>query len=137
VEDEETVILANARFYEAINLGSLSLMESLWVHDERVKCVHPGWNILEGWEQIKNSWSMIFTHGAPINVEPIGAQAEVQGDIAWVTCLERITHRTMGQVVLGAAQTTNIFERVGDKWLMILHHASPIPVQGLIRERLQ
>ena len=41
---------ANARFYRAFESLDLREMEGVWAKGEHVKCVHPGWGLLAGWE---------------------------------------------------------------------------------------
>jgi ketosteroid isomerase-like protein len=63
--DDETVAEvrhANERFYRAFESLEIERMAALWVQAERAKCVHPGWELLEGWEAIRQSWEGIFAH---------------------------------------------------------------------------
>jgi hypothetical protein len=45
------VIEANERFYRALNALDLGSMERLWSHGSFVRCVHPGWELIVGWER--------------------------------------------------------------------------------------
>ena len=49
---------------------------------------------------------------------------EVQGSMAWVTCLENITTAVGDQMRRAQAYATNIFIFDDDRWLLVLHHAS-------------
>ena len=124
---QDEVISANENFYRAIEKGDLDRMEELWVGSAEDKCVHPGWPMLYGWEAVSESWKRIFESGGPIGIELMDVSAEVSGDVAWVICIERISHRMGDQVQSGFAQSTNIFVRSGSTWLLSVHHASPIP----------
>src|SRR5947209_7485125 len=50
----------NAAFYRAFEALDLRAMEEVWAHGEHVKCVHPGWPLLTGWEAVRASWETIF-----------------------------------------------------------------------------
>ena len=135
----EEVLSANARFYKALERGDLDLMAQVWFKDEIAKCVHPGWPMLSGWDSIIESWSTIFSGGGPAKIELSDIQTEVIQDVAWITCIEHITQRVGENFQTGLAQTTNIFERHESKWLLVLHHASPVPfpIKDIGEEKLQ
>jgi ketosteroid isomerase-like protein len=134
-EQFENVLKVNETFYRALESGDLDLMEEVWVKDERAKCVHPGWPMLFGWEAIRQSWKNIFDSGGPLKIQVSNIIAEISEDLAWVTCIEHISHVIRDEIQVSLAQTTNIFERHGSRWFMIHHHASPIPVpRGRMKE---
>ena len=55
--DEELAEIqeTNARFYRAVETQDLDAMEALWLHTGYVRCVHPGWCLLTGWESVRQS----------------------------------------------------------------------------------
>ena len=53
---------------------------------------------------------------------------EIKGDVAWVTCIQQLVYINRDPIGVHVSQSTNIFERHDSGWLMILHHASPIPI---------
>ena len=57
---------ANARFYRAFESLDLREMEAVWAKGGHVKCVHPGWGLLAGWESVRVSWETIFKNTAEI-----------------------------------------------------------------------
>ena len=126
--DREDVLRVNQRFYEALGKRDLELMSTVWVKDERAGCVHPGWIMLQGWEAIRQSWENVFDPGDQLNIRLSNVNVEVRGDVAWVTCIQELIYIRRDPVMVNVSQSTNIFERHGDTWLMIIHHASPIPV---------
>jgi ketosteroid isomerase-like protein len=138
-EQIEEVLKINEAFYRALQNGDLDLMESLWVKDSRAKCVHPGWPLLLGWEPIRKSWENIFEMGGPTKIQISNVSVEACGNMAWLTCIEHITHILKDQVHRSLAQATNIFELQGSRWFMIHHHASPIPMLegSMTEEKLQ
>jgi ketosteroid isomerase-like protein len=133
----EDVLRINEKFYRALENGKLDLMEEVWLKDPRAKCVHPGWPMLWGWEAIRQSWKNIFDSGIPAKIQISNVSAEVSGDLAWVACIEHVSYLIRDRIQINLAQATNIFERQGSRWLMIHHHASPMPVPNKVDEKLQ
>ena len=44
--DEEEVLAVNRTFYTALHTLDMSLMAQVWLHEDWVKCLHPGWDLL-------------------------------------------------------------------------------------------
>jgi SnoaL-like domain len=119
---------ANAAFYRALESSVLERMEEVWAHEDWVRCVHPGWEMIVGWPRVRESWEMIFEGGQRMRASPSEVWVQIRDDMAWVTCLENIT--VFGESSFDSAQAaaTNLFMRRDDRWLMVHHHASPIPM---------
>ena len=117
---------ANARFYRAFESLDLAEMEAVWAKGDHVKCVHPGWALLVGWEPVRASWEAIFKNTAEIRVSLTDVSARVDGNCAWVTCTENILSQVRGNISVTSVLATNLFELRGGHWLMIHHHASHI-----------
>lgn len=122
----EDVTEANARFYRAFETLDLGEMERVWSHGEHVKCVHPGWPLLTGWEAVRDSWKTIFENTQEMRFTLSDVQAVTERDVAWVTCTENILSEVRGRISVTSVLATNLFERVPDGWRMIHHHASHI-----------
>ena len=132
MEDEATLDAlreVNARFYRAVEQLDLAAMDALWAHEGWVRCVHPGWEILVGWDAIRRSWEQIVANTRWLRITPTAVEAVVIADVALVVCSENITATTEGDVGVAVAQATNVFRRAGEEWRMIHHHASPAPVR--------
>jgi len=125
----DTLREANARFYRALEGLDLEAMDRLWAHEGWVRCVHPGWDILVGWDLVRQSWEQIFSNTRWLRVTPTTVEAEIIGDVGLVVCSENITATTEGDVGVAVAQATNLFRMTRDGWRMIHHHASPAPVR--------
>ena len=121
--DIERVTEANRRFYEAFSSLDIQQMEKVWETSQRVMCVHPGWSPLTGWRPIRASWQAIFENASLIHVDITDVDVEVEGDCAWVTCLEDMTIEGEGTANQYGVEATNIFARSGDVWLIIHRHA--------------
>jgi ketosteroid isomerase-like protein len=124
----ETLREANARFYRALEELDLPAMDALWAHEGWVRCVHPGWDILVGWEAVRQSWEQIFASTRWLRVTPTTIEAALLGETGVVVCSENITATTEGDVGVAVAQATNLFRMTTAGWRMFHHHASPAPV---------
>ena len=82
---------ANIQFYRALESGDLERMEEVWAHEDWVRCVHPGWDLLTGWQRVRESWEMIFEGGQKMRASPSNVWVRAVGDLAVVTCTENIT----------------------------------------------
>jgi len=136
---EQAVSEANRQFYRAFAALDISQMDAVWLHEDWVQCVHPGWDLLLGWEEVHDSWVRIFQSTQRMKIELSSVWVRVEGDVAWVACTEHVTstfERGFDQVLV---QATNIFVRratpagtgtgrqLDSEWLMVAHHASPLP----------
>ena len=117
---------ANARFYRAFEGLDLREMEAVWARGEHVKCVHPGWGLLTGWDAVRASWETIFKNTVEIRFSLNDVAVQVEGNLAWVTCTENILSQVGGNISVTSLLATNLFELQGDAWLMIHHHASHV-----------
>jgi len=126
--DEERVREANERFYLAMNTGEIGEMDEVWANEESAICVHPGREALFGYERIRESWQIIFSSANTMSIAAGNERITIAGGIAWVSCIETISLMMEGGLAAAAAQATNIFRRTEQgRWLMLVHHASPIP----------
>ena len=122
--DPEQVVEANLKFYFALESLDVDLMDEVWATDASAICVHPGWSRLAGWENIRASREQIFRNTTSMRIDVSEVSVEVQGNVAWVTCLENITTTVGDQMRRAQAYATNIFTFEDDRWLLVLHHAS-------------
>ena len=126
MSDDAEVVEANARFYRAFETLDIAEMDRVWAHGDHVKCVHPGWPLLSGWDAVRESWARIFENTEEMRFTLSNVQAMVGGDLAWVTCTENILSETGGRLGVTAILATNLFERDGADWRLVHHHASHI-----------
>lgn len=116
---------ANQRFYDAFGSLDLAEMDGVWEQSDRALCVHPGWQPIVGWRDIRRSWQGIFNGAALMHFNIHYVNIAVEGDCGFVTCIESITSVVEGQAQGFGILATNIFVRAGDDWLVVAHHASP------------
>jgi len=129
MSEVEELRAANERFYKALEELDLEQMQRLWLHEPWVRCIHPGWDVLVGWEQVRESLAQIFASTGWMRVTPTECNVHVFGDVGMVACAENITASRDSDVGVAVAQATNLFRRTPEGWRMFHHHASPAPVR--------
>lgn len=125
--NEDKAESANASFYEAFNKRDLELMKKVWASDASATCVHPGWPPLKGFESILNSWAGIFENSGNMEVQISDLRVLASGDLAWVSCIEKLYTIAESGVLASQVFSTNLFLCEGELWKMVMHHASPVP----------
>jgi ketosteroid isomerase-like protein len=128
-DDAKALGEANDRFYRALETLDIDAMDRVWLHDGRVRCVHPGWDVLVGWPSVRRSWEEIFASAGWIRVTTTSLAARMFGEVGVVACSENLSASQGTDVGLAVAQATNLFLRTPDGWRLFHHHASPAPVQ--------
>jgi ketosteroid isomerase-like protein len=128
LSSEDAVRAANHRFYAAFESLDLAQMEAVWAHDDAVECVQPGWDLLLGWDEVRERWERIFANTKRVRVALSCEWVRVEGDVAWVACTARITTAFAEGFDEDIVQATNIFLRRDGQWLLVVHHASPVPI---------
>jgi ketosteroid isomerase-like protein len=121
---------ANARFYRVFETLDIGEMDAMWSHTERVTCVHPGWPLLVGWDAVRASWETIFNNTAEMSFTVSSVRAIRAGEVGWVTCTENILSEVHGRVSVTSVLATNIYERDGEHWMLVHHHASHVLSQA-------
>ena len=116
---------ANQRFYDAFGSLDIAEMDAVCERSERALCVHPGWQPIVGWADIRRSWQSIFNGAALMHFNIHYVHVAVEGNCGFVTCVESITSVVQGQAQGFGVLATNIFVRSGDDWLVMAHHGSP------------
>lgn len=126
--DREQILKINELFYKALGTRDLDLMKDLWVRDERSGCVHPGWIVLRSWDVIMQSWENIFDPQDQVDIKISDINLDIKENFATLTCIQEMIYIKREPVMFNLSQSTNLFEKNVDGWLMIFHHASPVPV---------
>jgi ketosteroid isomerase-like protein len=124
--DEEEVLTANRMFYAALHSLNLPMMSQVWLHEDWVKCLHPGWDLLMGWEEVRGSWEEIFRSTEQMMVSISRPLLHVAGDVAWISCLENVTTANQNESSSALVEATNIFLRKQGRWLLVHHHSTPL-----------
>jgi len=123
VSDADAVMIVNRAFYEAHEQREFVGMASVWERSDRVTCIHPGWPILRGWDDVGESWRRILAGPGDNQFILTNEVVIVEGDHAWITLDENL----VSSEGAGTVAATNVFARQPDgEWLMVLHHGSPV-----------
>ena len=123
---EKEVLKTNQRFYDAFNKNDIELMIGVWLNDPISQCIHPGWDVLIGFENIMTSWQKIFAAAQDLEIKLSHVDVTASENIAWVTCQENLFSIVSSGVQLSKVHSTNLFKMMNGEWKMILHHASPM-----------
>jgi|TARA_B110000116_G_scaffold121331_1_gene105255 ketosteroid isomerase-like protein len=123
---EENIIEVNQKFYDAFNKNDIELMIGVWLKGSTSQCIHPGWDVLNGFEPIMISWQKIFLAAQDLEIKLSHLKVTTSEDLAWVTCQENLFSISSSGVQLSKVHSTNLFQKINVEWKMILHHASPV-----------
>eukprot|EP00878_Enallax_costatus_P010002 GHUV01010440.1.p1 GENE.GHUV01010440.1~~GHUV01010440.1.p1 ORF type:complete len:214 (+),score=29.90 GHUV01010440.1:172-813(+) len=116
---------ANAKFYDAFRSGNMKEMPRVWGQGDHVQVVHPGAACIAGRDLVLESWASILRGIRPgafkIELEDVRvfALSETQGLVTCVEVMDADDSR-------GRTIATNLFELQNGKWVMVLHHGSPL-----------
>ena len=123
----------HAEFYAAFEAGDFDRMSDVWAdgpYAEGVSCVHPGWTMLRGREEVLRSWALIMANTTYIQFVLTDVETDVYGDHAVVTCKENVLtadeDTETGFLAGGSIVATNVFVRSDGEWRLLLHHGSPV-----------
>ena len=131
---EQEVLAVNENFYQAFNRGDLNLMQSVWAHNESVVCIHPGWEVIRGFDGVIKSWESIFVGSENLEIKLSDIKV-TDGGMIWVSCQENLYIISPEGVMTSRVYASNIFQQVDGEWKMILHHASNLPPQEPVEDR--
>lgn len=124
--NEERVREKNRQFYRAFESLDLETMEAVWIRDDRARCIHPGWPLMNGWSEVRDSWARIFANTQFVKFNLGEVHVTLQGNWAWVVCVENFLTLSGGGLAESKVLTTNIFVEEEDSWYLVHHHGSPL-----------
>lgn len=114
---------ANEAYYDAFERKDLPTMASLWEPGERSVCTHPGWPPIHGTDEILQSYAGIFNGPQSLQVILTNELIVADGPLAYVSVAENLVDETGNT---SSTSGLNIFAWNDERWLMVVHHASPI-----------
>lgn len=130
VESDRVELLgANNSFYQSLEAFDLGAMKALWFRGQGVRCIHPGWEAIHGYDAVIESWDQVFKSTGWMRVTPTDVATWRLGELGLVYCAENITAKHEGEVGVAVTMATNVFRQTEEGWRMIVHHASPAPVE--------
>jgi len=116
-DEHASLRTTNDAFYDAFSAGDEAAMDALWANDAPVTCDHPGMPTLVGRDAVMGVWRRILAAGGAPGIHATDVECEVGGDVATVTCYERMEDAAMAAV--------NAFVREQGAWRMTAHRAEP------------
>jgi ketosteroid isomerase-like protein len=130
--DVAAVTAANNAFYTAESALDIPSMEKVWAHEEYVAFAVPrSKEPTFGWTALQLLLTKGFSNLSQISLMPVDTHVHVYGNSAWAIGKEEIgsASKLKDGTPLSSRPTivTNIFEKHGDNWLMVAHHAQEIP----------
>ena len=132
--DLQSLLEANTRFYSAFESMTMSSMVTIWAKRPEDCCIHPGWEILNGWPEIRESWRAIFANTNFMRIKLDEVSAEVMGPVGRVICVENIFTIIDNQTIHSRVASTNLFLQINDSWKLVLHQGSPIASQQVMAQ---
>lgn len=128
-DDKADVLAANTQVEQAFSKLDVKAIEATWAQDGSVSVIHPSSKApILGWEAVQKTYADHPVRYKDFSVAMNNPQVTTNGNVAWVIGIEKVyAHRANGDVLDISALTTNIFEKRGEKWLLVHHHASRMP----------
>jgi ketosteroid isomerase-like protein len=129
--DIAAVTAANNAYYTALSALDLPSIEKAWAHEDYDALAGPRHPVpLIGWVAIQAFYAKNVDNLAEISVKPVDVHIRINGNSAWTISREEVgsTSRLKNGTLISSRPTiaTNMFEKYGDKWLMVAHHAQEI-----------
>jgi ketosteroid isomerase-like protein len=130
--DIEAIKAANQAFYAALSARDLKAMEGVWANKPYVVNIGPKSKaIAVGYtDAVSKYWANAFDFFSQMSASTASvAQIQTDGKTAWVIGTETamLQPKSGGDPLKFETFVTNIFEKDGNRWLMISHHAQAIP----------
>jgi PAS domain S-box-containing protein len=128
---QEAVMVANARFYDALAAmfdGDLSVMQEVWSHADDVSLQGPFGGRMEGWDAVESHFVKESKMGMAGRVHCMNPLWTVGTDMASVSCREVGEDMTVnGDPVAVDHRATNVFRLEDGEWKMVHHHTDMSP----------
>ncbi len=117
---------AEREFYRAFQANDLPAMMAVWSDEDDIVCIHPQGPRLEGYEQIRESWTQILKNSPPLRLQ-LTEQRRIDGDSIAIHYVNENIYLADDREPQFTVHATNVYRRTSNGWRIILHHASPTP----------
>jgi ketosteroid isomerase-like protein len=126
--DVQRVEAATKDFIAAISARDIEAMDKLWAHESYATFMGPlSATIVVGWDSVRKAWEMRFGQFDRVTILLPESHVHLNGNVAWAVGVERVQLlRKNGETLGFDAFATNVFEKHGDRWLVLSHQATPI-----------
>ena len=129
-DETEEIQAASQGFYAALAmLDDGAAMGAVWAHAPYVTFAGPrSKSVIVGWDAQEDYWAEANKLFSQRNISLTNQSIHVSENFAWEVGEEdgEIELRNGGARKI-ANMVTNIYEKIGGSWLMVSHHAQPIP----------
>jgi ketosteroid isomerase-like protein len=116
---------AEQAFYAAFNQCDANAMAQIWAADD-VICIHPGSQVIVGYEAVLRSWRHILTNAELPEIKIVVLNRLISDMLVVHLVEERITTGDNYAAVLA----TNVYKKYPQGWLMVEHHGSLLARQA-------
>ena len=116
-------------FGAALSSLDISKMDAVWAHDADAMLINPrDKTVSVGWDAIKKNWEATFAFWSELKVTRTSGPIHVSGNVAWsLGSAEVVGKSKAGDAVSSPTFESDVFEKRGDRWLMVSHSAWRIP----------
>ncbi|KAG7546392.1 SnoaL-like domain [Arabidopsis suecica] len=120
------VMDVNYEFFSILDSRSLPRMASFWLNSDYVKCFNGTGELFSGFDAVMQRWEFCFDNweiGFPL--QALEVRTRILESVAWVTMI------ALHHIIGSPFNITNVFELHNGRWLMVHHHSSIIPTNGV------
>jgi ketosteroid isomerase-like protein len=129
--DSDNVIAAVDAFHAALSNLDIGKMQNVWAQEPYVVLINPRDKAPAiGWDAVKKDWQEgVFGFWAELKLSPKQApQIHINQGMASTTGVVGVEGKDKrGQALSFTIIETQVYEKRGDRWLMVSHHASRVP----------
>jgi ketosteroid isomerase-like protein len=129
--DRDNVNAAVDAFHAALSNLDIGKMQNVWAQEPYVVLVNPRDKAPAiGWDAVKKDWQDgVFGFWAELKLSPKQApQIHINQGTASATGVVGVEGKNKsGKALNFTIIETQVYEKRGDRWLMISHHASQVP----------
>jgi ketosteroid isomerase-like protein len=129
--DSDNVNAAINAFHAALSNLDIGKMQNVWAQEPYVVLINPRDKAPAiGWDAVKKDWKDgVFGFWAELTLSPKQApQIHINQGTAQTTGVVGVEGKNKsGQALSFTIIETQIYEKRGDRWLMVSHHASRVP----------
>ena len=129
--DSDNVNAAINAFHAALANLDIGKMQGVWAQEPYVVLINPRDKApAVGWDAVKKDWQeRVFEFWAELKLSPKQApHIHVDQTTAWTTGVVGVEGKNKsGQALSFTIVETQVYEKRGDRWLMVSHHASRVP----------
>ena len=129
--ESDNVNAAVDAFHAALSNLDIGKMQNVWAQEPYVVLINPRDKAPAiGWDAVKKDWQDgVFGFWTELKLSPKRApHIHVDQTTAWTTGVVGVEGKNKsGQALSFTIIETQVYEKRGDRWLMVSHHASRLP----------